>query len=136
MDYFATRPQFASLSLIDLLRARDQFHPHLMHKANVVGTAVGRYRIRKADPYPKDDEEAAVGGPRAAKGTQTLENSEVRSYSWPCVLVFVSRWQEASELIGRGGAAASNGRRSGRYSIRTSMEPSLCGVSTRNGWGR
>jgi hypothetical protein len=42
----------AARKLQDLLRARDQFHPHLMHKANVVGTAVGRYRIRKGDLDP------------------------------------------------------------------------------------
>lgn len=42
---------FASLSLLDLLRARDLFHVHLLNKRNVVATAVGRYLIRKSDPY-------------------------------------------------------------------------------------
>ena len=42
MDFLSADPQFSSLSLQDLLRARDQFHAHLLHKANVVGTAVGR----------------------------------------------------------------------------------------------
>lgn len=101
MDHFATRPQFSSLSLIDLLRARDQFHPHLMHKANVVGTAIGRYLIRKDDPYPHDGEPSAKPGKKTAR---TLENSEVRSYSWPCVLVFVSRWEDVAVLVGRDGA--------------------------------
>ena len=32
---------FASLSLKDLLEARDTYHYHLLSKANVVGTAVG-----------------------------------------------------------------------------------------------
>ena len=43
---------FASLSLTDLLEAREVFHIHLMNKANVVGTAVGRYLIRKAEQWP------------------------------------------------------------------------------------
>ena len=38
---------FASLSLNDLLEARDTYHYHLLSKANVVGTAVGLYLIRK-----------------------------------------------------------------------------------------
>jgi hypothetical protein len=89
---FSSERKFSDLSLVDLLRARDQFHVHLMNKANVVGTAIGRYLIRKSDPYPSDlrsDEEAPPSEP---KGKRTLENSELRSYSWPCVLVFVSRW--------------------------------------------
>ena len=39
-------------ALAKLLEAREQFHVHLMHKPNVVGTAVGRYLIRKTDPQP------------------------------------------------------------------------------------
>ena len=99
MDFLAIDPQFNNLSLPDLLKARDQFHPHLMHKANVVGTAVGRYLIRKSDPYP-----AGPGGappkPAGKKPPRTLENSEVRPYSWPCVLVFVSRWVDESQFGG------------------------------------
>lgn len=79
--------RFSALSLTDLLRARDQFHVHLMHKANVVGTAVGLYLIRH-DGVPHAE-------PR------TLQNSGVRDYSWPCVLVFVSEWLE-EEAFGPG----------------------------------
>jgi len=79
--------QFTALSLTDLLFARDQFHVHLMHKTHVVGTAVGRYLVRK--------ELATGNGP---KPPRTLENSEVREYSWPCVLVFVSEWIEEGEF--------------------------------------
>ena len=50
MDHLTSSPEFNSLSLADVLEAREQFHVHLMHKANVVGTAVGRYLIRKEDP--------------------------------------------------------------------------------------
>jgi hypothetical protein len=100
MDYLATQPQFNSLSLLDLLKARDQFHPHLMHKANVVGTAIGRYLIRKDDPYPNPEKnrysDKATTLIKKTKPPRTLENSEVREYSWPCVLVFVSRWESDS----------------------------------------
>src|SRR6478736_5089486 len=37
---------FASLSIRDLLEARDLYHFHLLNKANVIGTAIGRYLIR------------------------------------------------------------------------------------------
>jgi len=97
MDYLATSPQFNTLSLRDLLRARDQFHTHLMHKANVIGTAVGRYLVRQTDPYPtrNDREPRKVRGP---KPPRTLETSEVRDYSWPAVLVFVHRWIDDKEF--------------------------------------
>src|ERR1044072_8214666 len=104
MDYFPSQPPFSSLSLLDLLGARDQFHVHLMHKANVVGTAIGRYLIRKTEPYPTAKNQPARSGPKYAR---TLENSEVRDYSWPCVLVFVSRWVE-EDRFGPGGVAVSD----------------------------
>jgi hypothetical protein len=94
VDYLTPERDYSTLSLPDLLAARDQFHVHLMHKANVIGTAVGRYRIRKGDPWPK-----RVGADAAAppayhphREPRTLANSEVRNYSWPAVLVFVRRW--------------------------------------------
>lgn len=99
-------PKFANLSLVDVLEAREQFHVHLMHKANVVGTAIGRYLIRKSDPYPsgaRAAREPASSGPER-KGRRTLGNSEVRDYSWPCVLVFVSKWVEARKFANRPGA--------------------------------
>lgn len=99
MDYLANNAQFNMLSLPDLLKARDQFHPHLMHKANVVGTAVGRYLIRETDPYPTERNPEQKKSKRLErKGPRTLENSEVRSYSWPCIIVFVSNWVEEHEF--------------------------------------
>jgi hypothetical protein len=93
MDYLSASNPFSSLSIEDLLAARDAFHPHLMHKENVVGTAIGRYLIRQSDPYPgKEGEQSKDKCPR------TLENSEVRDYSWPCVLVFVSRWIDEADF--------------------------------------
>ena len=50
-----TTSNFRSLSVKDLLSARDQYHYHLINKANVVGTAIGLYLIRDTDPYPAPD---------------------------------------------------------------------------------
>src|SRR5689334_194068 len=82
---------YSSLSLRDLLEARDTYHYHLLSKANVVGTAVGYYLIRKDEAWPSKPGE---GKSPPAKKTypRTLFNSEVRDYSWPCVLAFVRSW--------------------------------------------
>src|SRR5437764_14315712 len=82
---------FASLSLRDLLEARDTYHYHLLSKANVVGTAVGLYLIRNDEAWPSKRGE---GRSPPAKKTypRTLFNSEVRDYSWPCVLALVRSW--------------------------------------------
>jgi hypothetical protein len=95
MDYSSLDQDFNLLSLGDLLGARDQFHIHLLHKPNVVGTAVGRYRIRKSDPWPdKGGPQPSSSGPRGrAHPPRTLGNSEVRPYSWPAILVFVKKWE-------------------------------------------
>lgn len=92
---FQTRPtEFAHLSLRDLLQAREQYHVFLMQHPNVVATAVGRYRIRKKDSWPSKTGKGAVHGayPR------TLDNSEVRDYSWPALLVFVEEWVPKAQL--------------------------------------
>ena len=70
--------QFSTLSFRDLVDARDFYHRQLMRKDNVVGTALGRYLVRK-EKHKKDEK-------------KTLGNSEVKTYSWPCILVFVSQW--------------------------------------------
>lgn len=83
------------LSLSDLLAARDFLHVHLLHKTNVIGTAVGRYLVRKTDPYPpRGASNSAHSEPRAP------QNSEVRKYSWPYVIVLVRhRAQEHAHYI-------------------------------------
>ena len=45
---------FSSLSLKDLIEARDVYHFHLMNKANAIGTAVGLYLIRDREAWPQD----------------------------------------------------------------------------------
>ena len=82
---------FSSLSLKDLIDARDAYHFHLMSKANVVGTAVGLYLIRDKEDWPAGPGEAA--GPRhKLTYPRTFANSQVRDYSWPCIIVLVRDW--------------------------------------------
>jgi len=104
-DVLLTQNDFAALSLLDLLQARELFHVHLMNKRNVVGTAVGRYLIRRNDPYPTQEKTQIHtlknSDASARKGPKRLEDTEVRYYSWPCVLVFVDRWAEDDDF-GRG----------------------------------
>src|SRR6187431_188350 len=99
-DLLGTERNFRSLSIKDLLAARDQYHYHLMNRANVVGTAIGLYLIRKTDPAP-DPSRASTPKSKKPKLARTFENSEVRNYSWPCVLVLVKQWIE-SDRIGYG----------------------------------
>jgi hypothetical protein len=93
-DAFATAMMtgFNHLNITDLLQAREQYHVFLSNHPNVVATAVGRYLIRK----PGFDTPDANG----VRGVRTLANSEVDlEKSWPCVLVFVDRWQSEKELV-------------------------------------
>ena len=77
MDVLDVERRFSSLGVRDLLEARDQYHWHLTHLENVLGTAVGRY-LQRGDKHE--------GEPR------TFQNSEVRPDSWPCILVLVKDW--------------------------------------------
>jgi hypothetical protein len=85
---------FQTLALKDLLDARESYHAHLAHLENVVATAVGLYRIRRADLDPSGVPKKLPAGPRDAHSPpRTLGNSRVvAGYSWPCVLVFVKEW--------------------------------------------
>ncbi len=99
MDILGTERNFASLAMKDLLEARDLYHWHMTHKKNVVGTAVGLYYIRCEDPWPSADRSfAAMKASTRARSPRTFENSEIRDYSWPCVLVLVDTWADSDEL--------------------------------------
>jgi hypothetical protein len=91
---FGASSNFVSLSLKDLMEARDQFHYHLMNKKNVVATAIGLYRIRKDEPWPNELRTKEY----KHDSRRTLFNSEIRQYSWPCVYVFVSSWEYETKL--------------------------------------
>jgi hypothetical protein len=96
---FPPRREFSSLSLSDLLDARDAYHVHLSNLRNVVATGVGRYLINQRDWYATHppDEPRPHGHSRVVE-PRTLGNSIIRSWSWPCVLVFVRSWEERRTL--------------------------------------
>jgi hypothetical protein len=87
---------YHSLSLLDLLVARNLFHLHLTERKGAIATAVGRYLIRRGDSWPGEKKKTKGTGPK------NFFTAEVRSYSWPCVLVFVEKWREPDELSGHG----------------------------------
>lgn len=106
-DILSTQQNFRALSMRDLLQARDLYHYHLLNKPNCVGTAVGLYLIRKGDPQPEEQRELCRREGkerylRRPKGERTLQNSEVRDYSWPCVLAFVTNWVSQDKFGGDG----------------------------------
>lgn len=96
---FPPRRDYASLSVRDLLDAREAYHVHLAMRENVVATAIGRYRIHKDDWYAENspDKPRPLEVP-LIKEARTLQNSVVRAWSWPCVLVFVRDWQPREAL--------------------------------------
>lgn len=83
---------FSHLNILDLLAAREQYHVFLSRHPNVVATAIGRYLIRK----PGID----ITGGEGPKPARTLANSMIDpETSWPCVLVFVQKWQSEADLV-------------------------------------
>jgi hypothetical protein len=82
---------FLALSVRDLADARDAYHVHLANLDNVVGTALGRFLIRRDDPDFKDP---TAKKPEWPTQKRTLANTRVTPWSWPCVLVFVKEWME------------------------------------------
>src|SRR5262245_6549866 len=78
----AASRRFRSLSVRDLIEAREAYHVHLAHLNRVVATAIGLYRRRTAKGY----------------GPKRLDNTTVERWSWPCVYVFVDSWKTQKEL--------------------------------------
>src|SRR4051812_47248967 len=96
---FPPRRNYTSLSVADLLEARDAYHVYLSGLENVVATAIGRYRIHERDwfaTHPPDERRSEKA--RRVTEPRTLNNSIVRPWSWPAVLVFVRHWQTAENL--------------------------------------
>src|SRR5258705_3167497 len=127
-DILGMQNNFKSLSIKDLLEARDLYHYHLLNKKNVVGTAIGLYLIRHTDPTPEDEArrvkeerkqdlrqqrstETAYskefppprtndrdGTRKEPKKPRTFANSGVRDYSWPCILALVKEWVDETDF--------------------------------------
>jgi hypothetical protein len=95
LQSFPPERNYMLLTLKDLIDARDHYQVHLSHLKNVVGTAVGRYLIHEKDWYATHppNTERKVEKPTGAK---TLFNTVIRDWSWPCVLVFVDKWEPRS----------------------------------------
>jgi len=93
--FFPSAQNFYSLSVKDLLEARETYHVHLSNKENVVATAIGRFRIRNEDP---DSEDPTTRRHRNDAPPRTLENTVVKPWSWPCLLVFVKEWLTQEQL--------------------------------------
>lgn len=83
------------------MEARDLYHYHLLNKANVVGTAIGLYLIRKEEDRPRQKSEGKQP-PVKKSFPRTLANSEVRDYSWPCILAFLRKWEPEEAFAARG----------------------------------
>ena len=99
VSLFPPRLDYSSLSIHDLLDAREAYHVHLSNLENVIATAVGRYRIHEDDWYAKNP--PSIPRPEdfpRVKAARTLANSVVRPWSWPSVLVFVRDWESREEL--------------------------------------
>jgi len=97
---FSIHRDFKDLSVRDLLDAREHYHAHLSNKENVVATAIGKYLIRATDPDSDASKEVRIEAARAYKKypPRTLANSGIKDWSWPCVLVFVSKWFAPEEF--------------------------------------
>lgn len=89
--------RFATLSLRDLLEAREAYHVHLLRQRNVVATAIGRYLLRDEEDQPGSFAER-LETPPGEKEPRRLERVRVTDRSWPCVIVFVDRWMRADEI--------------------------------------
>jgi hypothetical protein len=96
---FPPRRDYSSLSVRDLVEAREAYHVHLSSLENVVGTAIGRYLIHERDWYANNppDTRRPRDWPRITS-PRMLSNTVVRSWSWPSVLVFVRRWEDVRAL--------------------------------------
>jgi hypothetical protein len=105
---FPPRRDYASLSIKDLLDARDAYRLQLSSLDNVVATAVGRYFIHKNDWYAKNPptKPRPKDYPRVSQ-PRTIANSVIQPWSWPAVLIFVRDWADNKSLGDKCGPAKS-----------------------------
>lgn len=99
LKQFPPAYRYSSLSVKDLIEARDVYHWHLLHLSNVIATAIGLYRIREDDWYA--DHPPGTKPPQGytkPSYPRTTFNSVVRSWSFPCILVFVREWVDIKEF--------------------------------------
>ena len=98
-DFDPYARNYQSLSVRDLLEAREAYHIHLAHLENVFATAVGLYRIREHDKdYDKHTTPETARQQRGTLDERRFDNTAVLPWSWPCVLVFVKEWIQPEDL--------------------------------------
>jgi hypothetical protein len=90
-DVFPPRRDYSSLSLKDLLDARDAYHVYLSSMENVVATEKDWYATHPPD-QPRPAKVPLI------KEAKTLANTVIRPWSWPAVLVFVKKWATVKSL--------------------------------------
>jgi hypothetical protein len=86
-----------SLTVRDLLAARDIYHAALNNMPNVIGTALGLYRFR-LDAHNKAADRPDFRPREAAIGPRTLSNSRTTCDSQAALLVFVRDWIPYEDL--------------------------------------
>jgi hypothetical protein len=96
---FPPRRDYASLSIKDLVDARDAYQTYLSTLENVFATAIGRYLIHEKDWYAThpSDELRPQNYPRVTE-PRTFMNSVLRPWSWPAVIVLVKQWESAARI--------------------------------------
>jgi hypothetical protein len=90
-QHFPPHRNFKTLTIPELLTAREAWHVPLSNMHSVIATAIGFYRFRKEDKN-------ALGSRIQVTEARTLDNSEVRAESYPCILVLVKEWHALKEL--------------------------------------
>jgi len=91
IDSLGTPPSYHTLSLKDLLDARENYHVQLTTLTNVVATALGMFRFREGE-----DEEP----PKNDDSPKTFASTHQSKKSYPCVIVLVKKWEATQNFKG------------------------------------
>ena len=81
-QFFPAKRELRSLSIRDLLEAREAYHLHLAHLENVVATAIGYYRIRRDDPDAQAPQPLPERRSLLASPPRQLQDTVVRPWTW------------------------------------------------------
>src|SRR5260221_4483091 len=92
---FPPQRDYTSVSVKDLLEAREAYHVYLSTLGNVVATGIGRYLIHEEAWYASHAPDwPRPKGVKHITAAKTLNNTVICPWSWPAVLVFVRSWEE------------------------------------------
>lgn len=96
MSRFKNDVEYKTLSVKDLLEARDTYHYHLTNLRNVVATAIGYYRFHPDDEAAKNKDTRQFPG--SFDKEKYLHDTIVTPNSYPSVLIFVKNWFTRQEM--------------------------------------